>query len=93
MWNKMLELIEEYEKDKISATEMVGKLAGTMEAAEIKDKNIITKWNSYWGVIYDITEVDTFFKNTPTKKGDIEEKLNGLKKFIIESAQTIRALP
>lgn len=48
LWQRMLQLIEDFRQGKVSYYDFVGALEGALDAGEFKDKDLIDRWYDLW---------------------------------------------
>jgi hypothetical protein len=78
LWLTMINLIEDFRKQKISYTIFVSELLGALEAGEFKDKVIIDKWFDIWCSF----EILSATKGDSTTINDIQKDLLEMELFL-----------
>ena len=49
LWQSMIDLIQRYLNEETNDFyDLVGKLEGALDAADIKDKKLVSKWYDFW---------------------------------------------
>ena len=49
LWSSMLKFIKDFREGKLTYSDLIGKLEGTLYAGEFKDEELIEKWYELWG--------------------------------------------
>ena len=48
LWDSMLTLIDDFQARRLDFYTFVGSLEGALDAAELKDSNLVREWYSHW---------------------------------------------
>ena len=79
LWNRMLELIDDYHRKKISFSDLIYGLEGSLDAGEFRnDENIVRQWYDCWTPL----EILYATKNSRVTDQDAEEYLDAMQKFL-----------
>lgn len=77
----MLQKIEQFRHGELRYDELVGELEGALDASEIKDKNLVSKWYDLWTPL----EIARASKGCSIQPVEINNPLNAMVEMIEEA--------
>ncbi len=79
LWQEMIDLIQSYlDGQNEDFNNIVGKLEGALDAAEIKDDVLVNEWYDYWTPL----EIRRAVDGDQINKNRAREELNAMKVFL-----------
>jgi L-rhamnose mutarotase len=86
LWQNMIDMIQHYLNEETNDFyDLVGKLEGALDAADIKDKELVSKWYDFWTPLETRRAVQG---NNIDKEKAIKE-LNMMKDFLLKTTYKI----
>jgi hypothetical protein len=80
LWKEMMDLVQFYLDGKTeNFNALVGKLEGILDAAEIKDNDLINKWYDFWTPL----EIRRAIQGNSADKNKALEELGAVKSFLL----------
>lgn len=82
LWHSMIDMISQYLKQSSSDFyRLVGNLEGALDASELKDAELITKWYEYWGPL-EIRRASAACEGGKVAYEDAKEELSAMMEFL-----------
>jgi len=86
LWQSMIDLIQRYLNEETDDFyDLVGKLEGALDAADIKDKEIVSKWYDFWTPL----EIRRAAQGNNIDKEKAIKELNMMKGFLLKITNKI----
>ncbi len=80
LWQGMLEHIDNFRSGRLLYSDFVGKLEGSLDAGEIKNKQIVEEWYDHWTPL----EIERATKGDTVERASVENYIQSLERFIRE---------
>lgn len=82
LWQSMIDLIQRYLNEETNDFyDLVGKLEGALDAADIKDKELVSKWYDFWTPL----ETRRAIQGNNIDKEKTNKELNMMKEFLLKN--------
>ena len=82
LWQSMINVISQYLKRSNSDFHsLVGDIEGALDASELKDTELITKWYEYWGPLEEF-RAGAACEGRKVAYDDVREELRAMMKFL-----------
>lgn len=82
LWQDMIVLIQRYLNEETNDFyDLVGKLEGALDAADIKDKELVSKWYDFWAPL----ETRRAIQGNNIDKEKAINELNMMKDFLLKT--------
>lgn len=82
LWQCMIDLIQDYiDNDAVDFYNLVGKLEGALDAADIKDAALVKQWYDFWTPL----EIQRALKGHSIEKSNVINELIEFKNFLIKN--------
>lgn len=86
LWQSMIDLIQRYLNEETDDFyDLVGKLEGALDAADIKDKELVSKWYDFWTPL----ETRRAAQGNNIDKEKAIKELNMMKGFLLKITNKI----
>ena len=78
----MIDMISQYlEQQSSDFYGLVGNLEGALDASEIKEAELVTKWYEYWRPL-EISRADAAYEGGNVAYEDVKEELSAMMEFL-----------
>ena len=78
----MIDMISQYlEHTSSDFYSLVGNLEGALDASELKDTELVTKWYEYWGPL-EIRRANQAYMGEDVAYDDVKEELSAMMEFL-----------
>lgn len=91
LWQSMIDMVSQYLNQSSSDFySLVGNLEGALDASELKDPALVTKWYKYWGPL-EIRRGCAAYEDGNVAYDDVKEDLSAMMEFLCSIEQELGA--